>query len=78
MALEDKEVIWIIEQLKKAMELAGYRGLILKFKGKLRAHLLEGCFNNRGRFIRIMEFVRNRKTTSLIVPKGVKGGAKKP
>ena len=35
--------------------------------------MLEVYFNSRGRLIRIMEFVTSRKTTSLIVPEGVKG-----
>ena len=73
MAFEEEEVTWIMEQLKKAMKLAGSLGFIQKFRGKSRTHLLEVYFNSRGRFIRIMEFVTSRKTTSLIVPKGVKG-----
>ena len=73
MAFEEEEVTWIMEQLKKAMKLAGSLGFIQKFRGKSRTHLLEVYFNSRGRFIRIMEFVTSRKTTSLIVPEGVKG-----
>ena len=55
------------------MELVGSLCFIQKFEGKLRTHLLEICFNSRRKFIRIVEFVTNKKTTSLIVPKGVKG-----
>lgn len=36
-------------------------------------HLVEICFNSRGRFIGITEFVTNIKATSLIVPECVKG-----
>ena len=74
MAFEEEELAWLMEQLKKAVELEGSLGFIRKFRGKLRTHLLDICFNSRGRFIRIMKFfVTNRKTKTLVVPEDVKG-----
>ena len=61
------------EHLKKAVELEASRGFIRKTRGKTRTHLMEICFNNRGRFMKITEFVTKRKPLILVVPKGVKG-----
>lgn len=73
-AFEEEELAWLMEQLKKAVELEGSLGFIRKFRGKLRTHLLDICFNSRGRFIRITKFfVTNRKTKTLVVPEDVKG-----
>ena len=72
MAFEEEEIVWILEQLKKVVELPESYGFIRKFKGRSRTHLVETCFNSRGRYIRISEFITNRKY-SLIVPNDVKG-----
>ena len=34
---------------------------------------MEVCFNNHGRFIRLLEFASNRKSTFLVIPEGEKG-----
>ena len=66
MTFEEEEIVWILEQLKKVVELS-------ESWGRSRTHLVEICFNNRGRYIRISKFVTNRKSSSLIVLEGVKG-----
>ena len=68
-----EEVEWLTEHLKKAVELEASRGFMRKIRGKTRTHLMEICFNNRGRFMKITEFVTKRKPLILVVPKGVKG-----
>ena len=65
-AFEEEEIVWILEQLKKAVELS-------ESWGRSRTHLVEICFNNRGRYIRISKFVTNKKSFSLIVLESVKG-----
>ncbi|RVX09483.1 hypothetical protein CK203_015263 [Vitis vinifera] len=42
-------------------------------RGKTRTHLMEICFNSRGRFMKITEIVTKRKPLVLVVPEGVKG-----
>ncbi|RVW89233.1 hypothetical protein CK203_032669 [Vitis vinifera] len=42
-------------------------------RGKTRTHLMEICFNSRGRYMKITEFVAKRKPLVLVVPEGVKG-----
>ena len=61
------------EHLKKAVELEASRGFIRKTRGKTGTHLMEICFNSRGRFMKITEFVTKRKPLILVVPEGVKG-----
>ena len=33
-------------------------------------HLLKICFNNRGRFMKVLKFVTNQKTKSMIILEG--------
>ena len=66
-------VRWLSEHLKKVVELEASRGFIRKIRGKTRTHLMEICFNSRGRFMKITEFVTKRKPLVLVVPEGVKG-----
>ena len=61
------------KHLKKALELEASRGFIQKIKGKTMTHLMEICFNSRGRFMKITEIVTKRKPLILVVPEGVKG-----
>ena len=42
-----------MEHLKKVVELEASRGFIRKIRGKTKTHLMEICFNNRGRFMKI-------------------------
>ena len=49
------------------------RGFIRKIRGKTRTHLMEICFNNRGRYMKITEIVTKRKPLILVVSEGVKG-----
>ena len=67
------ELDWLSEHLKKAVELEASRGFIWKIRGKTRTHLMKICFNSRGRFMKIIEFVTKRKPLVLVVPEGVKG-----
>ena len=69
----EEELDWLLEHLKKAVELEASRGFIRKMRGKIRTHLMEICFNNRGRFMKITEIVARRKPLVLVVPEGVKG-----
>ena len=64
---------WLSEHLKKVVELETSRGFIRKIRGKTRTHLMEICFNSRGRFMKITEFVTKRKPLVLVVPESVKG-----
>ena len=68
MGFEREETVWIQEQMKKAVELKAFMGFIRKFRGKTRTHLLEICFNKKGRFIKIMEFATNQKCSLIVVP----------
>ena len=73
LGFENEEVGWLIEHLMKANEMKNHMGFNRKFRGKTRVHLLEVCFNNHGRFIRLSEFASNRKSTFLIIPGGENG-----
>ena len=73
LGFENEEVGWLIEHLTKANEMKNHMGFNRKFRGKTRVHLLEVCFNNHGRFIRLSEFASNRKSTFLIIPGGENG-----
>ena len=68
-----EELEWLSEHLKKVVELEASRGFIQKIRGKTMTHLMEICFNSRGRFMKITEFVTKRKPLVLVVPEGVKG-----
>ena len=68
-----EELDWLMEHLKKAVELEASRGFIRKIKGKTKIHLMEICFNNRGRFMKITKIVTKRKPLLLVIPEGVKG-----
>ena len=57
----------MIEHLTKAIELKSYMGFNKKYGGKSNVHLMEVCFNNYGRFIRLSEFTSNRKSTFLVI-----------
>ncbi|KAJ9705629.1 hypothetical protein PVL29_003614 [Vitis rotundifolia] len=70
---EKEEVGWLIEHLTKAIKLKSYMGFNRKSRGKSSVHLMEECFNNHGRFIRLSEFAFNRKSTFLVIRKGEKG-----
>ncbi|RVW83630.1 hypothetical protein CK203_039266 [Vitis vinifera] len=69
----EEELDWLSEHLKKVVELEASRGFIRKIRGKTRTHLMEICFNSRGRFMKITEFVTKRKPLVLVIPEGVKG-----
>ena len=69
----EEELDWLLEHLKKAVELEASRGFTRKMRGKTRTHLMEICFNSRGRFMKITEIVAKRKSLVLVVPEGVKG-----
>ena len=73
LGFEKEEVGWLIEHLTKANEMKNHMGFNRKFRGKTRVHLLEVCFNNHGRFIRLSEFASNRKSTFLIIHGGENG-----
>ncbi|RVW96956.1 hypothetical protein CK203_032312 [Vitis vinifera] len=68
-----EEVDWLTEHLKKAVELENTRGFTRKFRGENKIHLMEICFNNRGRFMKITEIATRRKPLLLVIPEGVKG-----
>ncbi|RVW45069.1 hypothetical protein CK203_067451 [Vitis vinifera] len=68
-----EELDWLMEHLKKAVEVEASRGFVRKIRGKTKTLLMEICFNNRGRFMKITEFVTKRKPLFLVVPEGVKG-----
>ena len=68
-----EELDWLTKLLKKAIELEASRGFIRKIKGKTKTHLMEICFNNRGRFMKITEIATKRKPLLLVVPEGVEG-----
>ena len=61
---------WLTEHLKKAVELEASRGFIRKIRGKTRTHLMEICFNNRVRFMKITTIVTKRKPLIRVVPEG--------
>ncbi|RVW47113.1 hypothetical protein CK203_105485 [Vitis vinifera] len=67
-----EELDWLMEHLKKAVEVEASRGFVRKIRGKTKTLLMEICFNNRG-FMKITEFVTKRKPLVLVVPEGVKG-----
>ncbi|RVW97041.1 hypothetical protein CK203_032335 [Vitis vinifera] len=69
----EEELDWLLEHLKKAVELEASGGFTRKIRGKTRTHLMEICFNSRGRFMKITEIVTKRKSLVLVVPEGVKG-----
>ncbi|RVW41749.1 hypothetical protein CK203_082055 [Vitis vinifera] len=67
----------VTEHLKKAVELEDTRGFTRKFRGENKIHLMEICFNNRGRFMKITEIATRRKPLLLVIPEGVKAGRAK-
>ena len=73
LGFEKEAVGWLVEYLMKALALKSHMGFNKKFRGKCRVHLMEGGFNNHGRFIRISEFATNRKPSVLIILEGDKG-----
>ena len=73
LGFETEEVGWLIEHLAKAIELKSYMGFNRKYRGKSRVYLMEVCFNNHGRFIRLSEFASKRKSTFLEIPEGEQG-----
>ena len=73
LGFEKDEVGWLIEQLTKAIIMKSYMGLNRKYRGKFSVHLMEVCFNNHKKFIRISEFATNKKSTFLVIPEGKKG-----
>ena len=56
LGFEKEEVGWLIELLAKAVELKSYMGFNRKYRGKAKVHLMEVCFKNYGRFIRLLDF----------------------
>ncbi|RVW45742.1 hypothetical protein CK203_094976 [Vitis vinifera] len=68
-----EELDWLTEHLKKAVELEDTRIFTRKFKGENKIHLMEICFSNRGRFMKITEIATRGKPLLLVIPKGVKG-----
>ena len=73
LGFEKEEAGWLIKHLTKAFKLKSYMGFNRKCRGKSRVHLMEVCFNNHGRFIRLSKFASNRKSTFLVIPEGGKG-----
>ncbi|WJZ95382.1 hypothetical protein VitviT2T_014156 [Vitis vinifera] len=73
LCFEKEEVGWLIEHLTKAIEMKSHLGFKRKYRGKFCVHLMEVCFDNHGRFIRISEFATNRKPTFLVILEGEKG-----
>ena len=69
----EEEFDWLSEHLKKVVEFEASKGFILKIRGKTKTHLMEICFNSRGRFMKITKFVTKRKPLILVVLEGVKG-----
>ena len=69
----EEETGWLVKQLEKAVDLEASRGFIRKMRGKTRTHLMEICFNSRGRYMKITEYVAKRKPLVLVVPRGVNG-----
>ncbi|KAL6343063.1 hypothetical protein AAG906_017875 [Vitis piasezkii] len=67
-----EELDWLTEHLKKAVELEDTRGFTRKFRGENKIHLMEICFNNKGRFMKITEIATRRKPLLLVIPEGVK------
>ncbi|RVW77181.1 hypothetical protein CK203_043307 [Vitis vinifera] len=67
-----EEVVWLTEHLKKAVELENTRGFTRKFRGENKIHLMEICFNNRGRFMKITEIATRRNPLLLVIPEGDK------
>ena len=59
------------EHLKKAVKLEASKGFIRKIRGKTRTHLMEICFNSRGRFMKITEIATKRKPLILVILEGV-------
>ena len=49
----EEETSWLVEQLEKDVDLEASRGFIRKMRGKTRTHLMEICFNSRGRYMKI-------------------------
>ncbi|KAL6348507.1 hypothetical protein AAG906_009967 [Vitis piasezkii] len=68
----EDELDWLLEHLKKVWSWR-LPGFTRKIRGKTRTHLMEICFNSRGRFMKITEIVAKRKSLVLVVPEGVKG-----
>ena len=62
--------------MKKGRDLKAHLGFNRKYRGKTKTHLLETCFNEKGRFIKIMEFATNQKTSLVVVPEGEEEGWK--
>ena len=73
LGFETEEVGWLIEHLAKAIELKSYMGFNRKYRGKSRVKLMEVCFKNHGRFIKLSEFASKRKSTFLEIPEGEQG-----
>ncbi|RVW48797.1 hypothetical protein CK203_104315 [Vitis vinifera] len=71
--VERKTFLIRLEGEQGALALKSHMGFNKKFRGKCRVHLMEGGFNNHGRFIRISEFATNRKPSVLIILEGDKG-----
>ena len=57
MGFGNEELECLLEKLKKDVELKVSRGFIGKIRGKTRTHLLEICFKNRERFMKITKCV---------------------
>ncbi|KAL6327515.1 hypothetical protein AAG906_021600 [Vitis piasezkii] len=62
----EEELDWLLEHLKKTVELEASRGFIRKMRGKTKTHLMRICFNSRGRFMKIIEIVAKRKPLVLV------------
>ena len=70
---ERETFAWIQERLK-VVDLKTHLGFNRKYRGKTKIHLLEICFNEKGRFIKIMEFATNQKSSPVVILEGEKGG----
>ncbi|RVW65137.1 hypothetical protein CK203_035787 [Vitis vinifera] len=66
-----KELDWLTKHLKKVVELEASRGFIRKIRSKTKTHLMEICFNNRGRFNH--RDCYKKEPLLLVIPEGVKG-----
>ncbi|RVW92960.1 Transposon TX1 uncharacterized 149 kDa protein [Vitis vinifera] len=58
----------VVGAFEESCGVGGVQGFHSKDEGKIRTHLMEICFNNRGRFMKITEIVARRKPLVLVVP----------
>ena len=67
LGFEKEEIDWILDYLKKAIEMDRFLGFSHKFKVNTRVHLLEVKMNINDKFLQSLKFVTNRKTTFQVI-----------